>query len=236
MSMLKLDNIDAHYGKLHILRQIDLEVKEGEVVSIIGSNGAGKSTIINTISCFIKPSAGSIEFCGKQIKGLFPHQVAKLGIIQVPERRHVFPQMTVLENLEMGAYLKHARADRKKSMETVFELFSELKKMKSRLAESLSGGEQQMLATARGLMSLPRLILLDEPSLGLAPLMVQGLFNKITAINESGTTVLLVEQNVLVSIRICDRAYVMESGRIVLSGNSDEILENAYVKKAYIGI
>lgn len=213
-----------------------MRIEEGQVASIVGSNGAGKSTTLNPISGVLRSSSGSIEFVGKRIENLPPHQIVEMGLVQIPEARLLFPYMTVLENLELGAFTSRARKEIKESLESVFELFPILNDRKHQLAGTLNGGEQQMLAIARGLMAKPRLLMLDEPSLGLAPLLVKQVFETVKRINSHGITVLLVEQNVFHSLSISDEAYVLENGRVVLEGKGKEILDNPQVKEAYLGI
>ena len=215
--MLKIDNIDVYYGAIHALKGISLEVKEGEIVTLIGANGAGKSTTLRTISGLLKPKTGSITFLGQNIEGVRAHEIVKKGISQVPEGRRVFAEMTVMENLDL------------------FELFPRLEERKNQSAGTLSGGEQQMLAMGRALMSRPKLLLLDEPSMGLAPLLIKEIFNIIVDINKSGTTVLLVEQNANMALSIANRAYVLETGRITLSGSAKELAASEDVRKAYLG-
>jgi branched-chain amino acid transport system ATP-binding protein len=234
--MLKIEKLNFAYGDLKVLWDVDLEVHEGEIVTVVGANGAGKSTTLKNISRLVKPSSGSLSFLGQDLTRLQPHEVVEQGLIQVPEGRHIFPEMSVLENLRMGSYIKATRADRQKNIEWVFELFPRLKEREKQLGGTMSGGEQQMLAIARGLMANPKLMLLDEPSLGLSPLLVKNIFDIITGINKEGVTILLVEQNVYQSLRISHRAYVMETGRVVLTGKGDELLNNEHVKKAFLGL
>ncbi len=234
--MLDLENISAHYGDVQALENVSLRIKEGQIVSIVGSNGAGKSTTLNTISGVLRCSSGTIEFFGKRIENLPPHRIVELGIVQIPEGRLLFPYMTVLENLELGAFNPQARKGTGENLEAVFRLFPVLEDRKNQLAGTLSGGEQQMLAIARGLMARPKLLMLDEPSLGLAPLLVKQVFETVKEINAQGITVLLVEQNVFHSLSIADEAYVLENGRVVLGGQGKEILSNPQVKEAYLGI
>ena len=234
--MLKIEKLNFAYGDLKVLWDVDLEVHEGEIVTVVGANGAGKSTTLKNISRLVKPSSGSLSFLGQDLTRLQPHEVVEQGLIQVPEGRHIFPEMSVLENLRMGSYIKATRADRQKNIEWVFELFPRLKEREKQLGGTKSGGEQQMLAIARGLMANPKLMLLDEPSLGLSPLLVKNIFDIITGINKEGVTILLVEQNVYQSLRISHRAYVMETGRVVLTGKGDELLNNEHVKKAFLGL
>jgi len=218
-----------------VLRGVSLSVNAGEIVTLVGSNGAGKSTTLRNISRLARPRAGSIVFDGHDLTRLTSHQVVELGIVQVPEGRRVFPEMTVLENLRMGSYIKTARGEREKNLEAGMTLFPRLRERVSQLAGTLSGGEQQMLAIARGLMAKPRLLLLDEPSLGLSPLLVRTIFDTIAQINGRGISVLLVEQNVYQSLRIAARGYVLETGKIALSGTGSDLLNNDQVKAAFLG-
>ncbi|AJQ30067.1 MULTISPECIES: ABC transporter ATP-binding protein [Pelosinus] len=233
--MLKIENIDVYYGAIHALKGISAEVNEGEIVTLIGANGAGKSTILRTISGLLKPKAGQINFEGKSIAGVVAQDIVKLGISQVPEGRRVFANMSVLENLELGAYIRNDKKGIQEDMENVFVKFPRLAERRSQLAGTLSGGEQQMLAMGRALMSRPRLLLLDEPSMGLAPLLVKEIFSIIKEINASGTTVLLVEQNAHMALSIAHRAYVLETGRITLSGDAKELAASEEIRKAYLG-
>ena len=233
--MLKIDNIDVYYGAIHALKGISLEVKEGEIVTLIGANGAGKSTTLRTISGLLKPKTGSITFLGQNIEGVRAHEIVKKGISQVPEGRRVFAEMTVMENLDLGAFVRKDKAGIQQDLKHVFELFPRLEERKNQSAGTLSGGEQQMLAMGRALMSRPKLLLLDEPSMGLAPLLIKEIFNIIVDINKSGTTVLLVEQNANIALSIANRAYVLETGRITLSGSAKELAASEDVRKAYLG-
>lgn len=233
--MLKVEEISVYYGAIHALKSISLEVEEGNIVTLIGANGAGKTTTLKTISGILKPRSGRIIFKGQDITRIPAQQIVSMGISQVPEGRRVFPSMTVLENLEMGAYLRKDRDGVNRDLEMVFERFPRLMERKKQLAGTLSGGEQQMLAIGRALMSRPQLLLLDEPSMGLAPLLVKEIFAIIKDINEKGTTVLLVEQNANMALSIADKAYVLETGEIVLSGKAKELAESPEVKKAYLG-
>ena len=233
--MLKIDNIDVYYGAIHALKGISLEVKEGEIVTLIGANGAGKSTTLRTISGLLKPKTGSITFLGQDIAGVRAHEIVKKGISQVPEGRRVFAEMTVMENLDLGAFVRKDKAGIQQDLKHVFELFPRLEERKNQSAGTLSGGEQQMLAMGRALMSRPKLLLLDEPSMGLAPLLIKEIFNIIVDINKSGTTVLLVEQNANMAHSIANRAYVLETGRITLSGSAKELAASEDVRKAYLG-
>ena len=233
--MLKIDNIDVYYGAIHALKGISLEVKEGEIVTLIGANGAGKATPRRTISRLLKPKTGSITFLGQDIAGVRAHEIVKKGISQVPEGRRVFAEMTVMEHLDLGAFVRKDKAGIQQDLKHVFELFPRLEERKNQSAGTLSGGEQQMLAMGRALMSRPKLLLLDEPSMGLAPLLIKEIFNIIVDINKSGTTVLLVEQNANMALSIANRAYVLETGRITLSGSAKELAASEDVRKAYLG-
>jgi len=236
MPLLTVKKLNSGYDGLKVLWDVDLEVYEGEIVTVLGSNGAGKSTTLKNISRLVQPVSGTVRFDGRDITQLEPHQVVEMGIVQVPEGRRIFPELTVLENLRMGSYIKSARRDRPSNTERVFTLFPRLKERRKQLGGTMSGGEQQMLAIARGLMANPRLLLLDEPSLGLAPLLVKNIFDIITEINRQGVTILLVEQNVYQSLRIAHRGYVLETGRIVLTGKGEELLNNEHVKRAFLGM
>lgn len=234
--MLTLNNVSVHYGPYQALRDINLEVDEGELVVLLGANGAGKSTIFRTISGLSKPSSGSIQFLDKDVSGWSPDKLVEAGIGQCPEGRKLFPQMTVHENLILGGYSLRRKKDvLKASLEEIFELFPILRDKQDDPAGSLSGGQQQMLAIGRALMSKPKLLLLDEPSIGLAPLIVEQVFGVIKEINRKGTTVLLAEQNANAALKIANRGYVIENGRIVLVGESKELFENDEIRKAYIG-
>jgi len=233
--VLRIEKLNFSYGDLKVLWDVDLEVKEGEIVTVVGANGAGKSTTLRNISRLVRPASGTLSFEGHDLRRMESHQVVELGVVQVPEARRIFPEMTVVENLRMGSYAKSTRKDRARNMERSFTLFPRLAERKDQLGGTMSGGEQQMLAIARGLMANPRLLLLDEPSLGLSPLFVKNIFEIILEINRQGTTILLVEQNVYQSLRIANRAYVLETGRVVLSGTGEELLGNDHVKKAFLG-
>ena len=233
--LLEVRNLDFAYGDVQVLRGVSLTLSAGEIVTLVGSNGAGKSTTLRNISRLARPRAGSIVFDGHDLTRLNSHQVVELGIVQVPEGRRVFPEMTVLENLRMGSYIKTARADREQNLEKGLTLFPRLRERIGQLAGTLSGGEQQMLAIARGLMAKPRLLLLDEPSLGLSPLLVRTIFDTIVRINAEGISVLLIEQNVYQSLRIAARGYVLETGKIALSGTGRDLLNNDQVKAAFLG-
>ena len=233
--MLRVEDINVYYGAIHAIKGISLEVNDGEIVALIGSNGAGKSTTLRTISGLMKPKTGRIMYDGEDITGVPAHKIVGKGLCQVPEGRHVFANLTVLENLELGAYLRTDKEGIAKDMEMVFEKFPRLLERKDQLSGTLSGGEQQMLAMARALMSRPKLLLLDEPSMGLAPLLIKEIFNIIKEINASGTTVLLVEHTANMALSIADKAYVLETGRITLSGTAAELASSEEVRKAYLG-
>ncbi len=234
-TMLKIDNINVYYGAIHAIKGISLEVREGEIVTLIGANGAGKSTTLRTISGLLKPREGGIQFMGQEIAGMPAHKIVKEGISQVPEGRRIFAEMSVLENLELGAFIRNDKDEVQKDMEMVFQRFPRLEERKEQLAGTLSGGEQQMLAMGRALMSRPKLLLLDEPSMGLAPLLIREIFSIIQDIHNTGTTVLLVEQNANMALSIADRAYVLETGRITLSGDAKQLAASEEVRKAYLG-
>ena len=233
--MLKIDNINVYYGAIHALKGISVDVKEGEIVTLIGANGAGKSTILRTISGLLKPKTGQITFEGQNIAGKAAQDIVKMSISQVPEGRRVFANMTVMENLELGAYIRNDSKGIKEDFDQVFSRFPKLAERRSQLAGTMSGGEQQMLAMGRALMSRPRLLLLDEPSMGLAPLLVREIFSIVKDINASGTTVLLVEQNAHMALSIAHRAYVLETGRITLAGDAKELAASEEIRKAYLG-
>ena len=234
-TMLKIDDINVFYGAIHAIKGVSLEVNEGEIVTLIGANGAGKSTILRTISGLLKPKGGSINFLGNDIAGKAAHEIVKAGISQVPEGRRIFAEMTVLENLELGAFTRKDKDGIKEDMEMVFARFPRLKERISQQAGTLSGGEQQMLAMGRALMCRPKLLLLDEPSMGLAPLLIREIFSIIEDINKAGTTVRLVEQNANMALSIAHRAYVLETGRITLSGDAKKLAASEDVRKAYLG-
>ena len=233
--MLKIDNIHVYYGAIHALKGVSLEVKAGEIVTLIGANGAGKSTTLRTVSGLLAPKSGSISFLGENIAGMPAHEIVKRGISQVPEGRRIFAEMSVQENLEMGAFTRKDKAGVEKDFEIVYNRFPRLKERRKQQAGTLSGGEQQMLAMGRALMSRPKLLLLDEPSMGLAPLLIKEIFSIIEDINREGTTVLLVEQNANMALSIAHRAYVMETGRITLQGAAKELAASEDVRKAYLG-
>lgn len=233
-TVLKCENLHVYYGSIHAIKGVSFEVGEGEIVTLIGANGAGKSTTLNTVGGLLKPREGIIEFEGKSILGVAPHKVVSEGMALCPEGRRVFAQLSVKENLEMGAYTRPA-SEIPETLEKVYEHFPRLKERQSQMAGTLSGGEQQMLAMGRALMSKPRLMMLDEPSMGLAPILVDQIFDIIKALNKAGTTILLVEQNAQMALSIADRAYVLETGRIVNTGTGKELLDDDSVKKAYLG-
>ena len=232
--MLKIKNLNVYYGAIHALKSINIEIREGEIVTLIGSNGAGKTSTLKAISGIIPCKSGTIEFEGKDITNVQPHKLVYAGIGHVPEGRRIFSELTVMENLELGAYTRRDK-EIKSDFEKVFEKFPRLKERRKQDAGTLSGGEQQMLAIGRALMSRPKLLLLDEPSMGLAPIVVRQIFSTIKEINKSGTTILLVEQNANMALSIADRAYVIETGQIVNSGLAKDIKQNEDVKKAYLG-
>ncbi|MDQ0200946.1 ABC transporter ATP-binding protein [Neobacillus ginsengisoli] len=233
--MLKINDINVYYGNIHALKGVSLEINEGEIVTLIGANGAGKSTLLQTISGLLKPKNGEITFEGQSISGKVAQAIVKQGLSHVPEGRRVFSNMTVEENLELGAYLRKDKQGIREDFEKVYQLFPRLLERKKQLSGTLSGGEQQMLAMGRALMARPRLLLLDEPSMGLAPLLVKTIFRIIEEINKSGTTILLVEQNANMALSIADRAYVIETGKIVLSGTSEELNQSDQIRSAYLG-
>lgn len=234
--MLELNNINSFYGKVQSLWDVSLRVNEGEIVALIGGNGAGKSTLLKTICGLLRPASGSISFLGKRINGISPHTIVEMGISHVPESGRVFPDLTVLENLEMGAFLPHAWKQKSETLKQVYELFPRLQERAGQAASTLSGGERQMLAMGRGLMSRPKLCMLDEPSYGLAPKLVLEVFNIVQFLRNKGITILLVEQNVKHTLEVADRAYVLENGRLVVEGNCAELAESDYVRKAYLGL
>ena len=233
-TLLKVDNINVYYGNIHAVKDISFEVDQGEIVTLIGANGAGKSTTLKTISGLLKPKTGDILYKGSSIKGMRAHKIVEAGLAHVPEGRHVFLHMTVEENLDMGAYTQPASTIAP-NKEKVFELFPRLKERRKQLAGTMSGGEQQMLAMGRALMSKPKIILMDEPSMGLSPIFVNEIFDIIKAVSASGTTVLLVEQNAKKALSIADRAYVLETGKIILEGDAKVLMNDERVKKAYLG-
>jgi branched-chain amino acid transport system ATP-binding protein len=236
MALLEVRKLSCAYDDLQVLWDVDMHVEEGEIVSVVGANGAGKSTLLKNISRTVHSRGGSVVFDGHDLQRLPAHAVVELGVVQVPEGRRIFPEMTVLENLQLGSYSRRSRADRARNLERVYAMFPRLAERKAQLGGTLSGGEQQMLAIGRGLMANPRLLLLDEPSIGLAPVLVKSIFETIAEINRQGTTLVLLEQNVYQSLRISHRAYVMELGRVVLQGTGAELAESEHVKKAFLGL
>ena len=235
MALLTVENIHTFYGNIHALRGISLSVEEGQIVTLIGTNGAGKSTTLNTISGITPARHGSISLDGQNITEMPPHSIVNMGVTQAPEGRRIFSRMTVRENLEMGAYTRSDRVGFEQTLNEVYEIFPRLKERRNQPGGTLSGGEQQMLAIGRALMAQPRILLLDEPSMGLAPILVEEIFDVITRLNEQGTTILLVEQNAQVALSICHHGYVLQTGEIVLTGSGQELLDNEMVRKAYLG-
>jgi branched-chain amino acid transport system ATP-binding protein len=233
--VLEIDDMHVYYGAIHALKGVSLQVNEGEIVTLIGANGAGKSTTLRAINGLNRPRKGSIRFQGREIAGATSHSIVKSGIAQSPEGRRLFPRMSVTENLEMGAFQRTDRANFRADMERVFELFPRLKERRSQKAGTLSGGEQQMCAIGRALMARPKLLLLDEPSMGLAPIFVERIFEIVVEINKQGTPVLLVEQNALMALEVAQRGYVMETGRIALQGSAGELKTNEQVRRTYLG-
>jgi len=235
LAMLEIKNLNVHYGVIHALKNVSLTVNKGEIITLIGANGAGKSTTLRTISGLIKATSGEILLEGKNITGISATQRVEMGISQVPEGRRIFPEMTVLENLELGAFVRKDKHKIKEDLENVFKMFPILNERKKQVAGTLSGGEQQMLAIGRALMSKPRILLMDEPSMGLAPLLVREIFEIIRDINKAGTTILLVEQNASMALSIAHRAYVIENGSIVITGTGEELAKSDEIKRAYLG-
>lgn len=233
--MLRIDGLRAAYGSLEVLHGISLEVRPGEIVALLGANGAGKTTTISAVSGLLRAKSGRIEFEGRDITNIAPDRIVGFGLVQIPEGRRIFPKLTVLENLELGAYLLQGRREKGKGIEMAFGMFPKLAERRNQLGGTLSGGEQQMLAIARGLMSEPRMLLLDEPSLGLAPIVVDRIFEIIEGIRNSGTTVLLVEQNAQRSLEIADRGYILETGRVVMEDMGKALLANPAVQASYLG-
>ena len=233
--MLKVENLQVYYGAIHALQGISFHLEKGEIVALIGANGAGKSTTLNTISGILRPREGSVIFEGQEIHKMPPQEIVRQNVIQIPEGRKIFSRMTVTENLEMGAYTQTDRATITRDMESVFERFPRLSERRNQLGGTLSGGEQQMLAMGRGLMAHPTLLLLDEPSMGLSPILVEQIFDIIQDINEQGTSILLVEQNAQMALAIADRAYVLETGKIAMQGTGDDLLKDPSVIEAYLG-
>jgi branched-chain amino acid transport system ATP-binding protein len=234
--MLKVSNINTFYGKLQALWDVSFQVDEKEIVALVGANGAGKTTILNTISNLLHLASGAVEFLGRRIDKIPAYRIVEIGISHIPEGRKLFPDMTVRENLELGAYTHPAWDGKEEMVEQVYQIFPRLKERAGQLARTLSGGEQQMLAMGRGLMSRPRLCMFDEPSSGLAPLLIKEVFETIKALRQQGTTILLIEQNTQRALEIADRAYVLENGRIILQGKGEELLQNNHVKVAYLGL
>ena len=232
--MLSVQDINVYYGKIHAVKNVSFEVNEGEIVTLIGANGAGKSTVLKTVSGLLRSTSGKIDFLGKDLMRVAPHKIVPMGLAHVPEGRRIFQTMTVEENLEMGAYVGKS-VNTAPRMANVYERFPRLLERKKQIAGTLSGGEQQMLAMGRGLMSSPKLLMLDEPSMGLAPILVEQIFDIIKELRDHGTTILLVEQNARMALKIADRGYVLETGKIVLSGTGHELLQSPAVKKAYLG-
>jgi branched-chain amino acid transport system ATP-binding protein len=236
VALLELENVHTYYGNIHALKGLSLTVEQGEIVSLIGANGAGKSTTLKTISGLLRPRQGSIRLGGEDLGELKPHTIVEKGVVQVPEGRRVLGRMSVSENLEMGAYTRSDGKEVGQSMERVFELFPRLKERRGQLAGTLSGGEQQMLAIGRAIMANPRVLLMDEPSMGLAPVLVDSIFATIQELNKAGTTMLLVEQNARMALQIADRGYVLQTGEIVLSGSAADLRTNETVRRAYLGV
>ncbi len=232
--MLKVNNINVYYGSIHAIKDVSFEVNQGEIVTLIGANGAGKSTILQTVSGLLRSKTGSVEFMEQNLSNVPPHKIVAEGLAHVPEGRRIFLQMTVEDNLEMGAYTR-ASSEYEESLANVYKHFPRLKERRKQIAGTLSGGEQQMLAMGRAMMSKPTLLMLDEPSMGLAPILVQEIFDIIKELHEAGTTILLVEQNAQMALSVADRAYVLESGKVVLSGTGAELAESDAIKKAYLG-
>jgi len=236
MAMLEVKDIHSYYGNIHALQGISLTVEKGEIVTLIGANGAGKTTTLRTISGILKPRKGSITLDGENLLKYKAHEIVYKGVSMVPEGRGIFSKLTVLENLEMGAYSRDDKEGISRDLEWMFELFPRLKERRSQISGTLSGGEQQMLATARALMARPRLLLMDEPSMGLAPILVEGIFDTIKQINEEGTTILLVEQNATMALSVAHRGYVLQTGEIVLHDSAEKLKNNDMIQKAYLGI
>ena len=233
--MLSVHDLHVYYGgAIHAVKGVSLDVADGEIVTLIGANGAGKSTVLNTISGLLKPKSGMIEFMGENVAGMAPNKIVQRGLIQCPEGRRIFARMTVEENLEMGAYTR-SPSQTPENLERVYELFPRMKERRKQVGGTLSGGEQQMLAMGRAMMSQPKLLMLDEPSMGLAPLLVEQIFELIVSLHKAGTTILLVEQNAQMALQVADRAYVLESGRITVSGGGRELLQSDSIKNAYLG-
>ncbi len=236
MALLELENVHTYYGHIHALKGISLTVEEGEIVTLIGANGAGKTTTLNTISGILRPRQGCARLAGQDLSQYKPHEIVSQGVVQVPEGRRIFGRLTVTENLAMGAFTRTDKNGIAQSMERVFTLFPRLKERRSQLGGTLSGGEQQMLATGRALMAKPRVLLMDEPSMGLAPVLVDSIFDTIRQLHQEGTTILLVEQNARVALSVADRGYVLETGAVVLQDKAEALRTNEMVRKAYLGI
>ncbi len=236
MSILNIENVHTYYGNIHALKGININIEKGEIVTLIGGNGAGKTTTLRTISGLLKPREGSVSLNGEDILKYQAHEIVYKGISMVPEGRGVFARLTVLENLEMGAFSRNSKEEVTRNMNRVFTLFPRLKERRTQVAGTLSGGEQQMLATGRGLMSNPTILLMDEPSMGLAPVLVELIFDTIQQINKEGTTIMLVEQNALMALTIADRGYVLQTGEIILSDTAENLKKNPTVQKAYLGM
>ena len=234
--MLELENVHTYYGHIHALKGVSLTVEEGEIVTLIGANGAGKSTTLKTISGLLQPRQGHIRLHGEDLSAYKAHEIVSKGVVQVPEGRRVFAQLTVMENLEMGAYSQSGNDSLREGVERMFTLFPRLKERRNQVAGTLSGGEQQMLATGRALMAHPKVLLLDEPSMGLAPVLVDSIFDTIKQLHKEGTTILLVEQNARMALQIADRGYVLQTGQVVLSDSAENLRRNEMVQKAYLGI
>jgi branched-chain amino acid transport system ATP-binding protein len=234
--LLKVIHIDVSYGQVQVLRQVSFDIEEKEIVCLLGSNGAGKTTTVNTVSGILQAQKGSIFFNGQEITGVSAYERVEMGLVQIPEGRKIFPTLSVIENLEMGSYLKKPKSMRQKSLGMVIDLFPILENRKKQSAGTLSGGEQQMLAIARGLMTIPKLLILDEPSLGLAPIIVSEIFHVVEKINHEGVTILLVEQNVSQALSLSNRGFVLEEGRVALSGSGKDLLADPHVKKLYLGL
>ncbi|GBD28906.1 High-affinity branched-chain amino acid transport ATP-binding protein LivF [bacterium HR31] len=235
MALLELVDLHVYYGNIHALKGVSLHVEAGEIVALLGANGAGKSTTLNTVSGLLRPRSGAVRLEGEDLTRTPPHRIVERGVVQVPEGRRVFGQLTVLENLEMGAFTRTDPKGVREDLDRVFTLFPRLKERASQVAGTLSGGEQQMLAIGRALMARPRVLLMDEPSMGLAPLLVEQIFDAIQEINRQGTTILLVEQNAYMALQVAHRGYVLQTGQVVLSGPAEELRENPEVKRAYLG-
>ena len=236
MSILELENVHTYYGQIHALKGVSLKVEPGEIVTLIGGNGAGKTTTLNTISGLLRPRQGRIRLFNEDLANLKSHEIVAKGVVQVPEGRRVFGRLTVTENLEMGAFTRSARQDVTDGIEKAFALFPRLKERKGQLAGTLSGGEQQMLAMGRALMAQPKVLLLDEPSMGLAPVLVDSIFDTIRGLHEAGTTILLVEQNARMALQVADRGYVIQTGEVILSDRAENLRTNESVQKAYLGV